>query len=57
MATDSLNLANRSSGSSDTENEPSITLNEKKLEEYFWIPLEELGVLSTATGFDIGEEL
>jgi NADH pyrophosphatase NudC (nudix superfamily) len=25
-----------------TENEPSIRLNEKELEDYFWIPLEEL---------------
>lgn len=38
-----------------TENEPSITLNEKELEEYFWIPLEELVRNRTTAKFSFGE--
>lgn len=35
--------------------EPSIRLNEKELEEYFWIPLEELIRDSTTAKFSFGE--
>ncbi|MGA2310307.1 MAG: CoA pyrophosphatase [Candidatus Bathyarchaeia archaeon] len=38
-----------------TENEPSIILNEKELEEYLWIPLEELVRNRTTAKFSFGE--
>jgi 8-oxo-dGTP pyrophosphatase MutT (NUDIX family) len=38
-----------------TENELSIILNEKELEEYFWIPLEELVRNRTTARFSFGE--
>jgi 8-oxo-dGTP diphosphatase len=38
-----------------TEDEPSIRLNEKELEEYFWIPVEELVRNRTTVKFSFGE--
>jgi 8-oxo-dGTP pyrophosphatase MutT (NUDIX family) len=37
------------------ENEPSIRLNEEELEEYFWIPLEDLVRNRTTAKFSFGE--
>jgi 8-oxo-dGTP diphosphatase len=37
------------------EKEPSIVLNEKELEEYFWIPLEELVRNRATAKFSFGE--
>jgi 8-oxo-dGTP pyrophosphatase MutT (NUDIX family) len=37
------------------ENEPSITLNEKELEEYFWIPLEDFARNRTTAKLSFGE--
>jgi 8-oxo-dGTP pyrophosphatase MutT (NUDIX family) len=37
------------------ENEPSIRLSEKELEEYFWIPLEELDRNKAMAKFSFGE--
>ena len=37
------------------EDEPSIRLNEKELEQYFWIPIEELVTNRTKAKFSFGE--